>query len=145
MDYRADDAFGMMLMRESSCTELHPQTMGSAGIDLPAAENAVVEYGKITIVPTKIYSVMPRGFCGLVCSRSGLAAKYGLMVVNAPGVIDSDYRYEIQVILTKVKDDGIPHIIETGDHIAQLIFVPIATSDTPNLPERTGGLGSTGS
>lgn len=144
MDYKADDAIGMMLMRESDCTELHPQTMGSAGIDLEAAEDAVVEYGKITIVPTKIYSVMPRGFCGLVCSRSGLAAKYGLMVVNAPGVIDSDYRYEIQVILTKVKNDGVPYVIDIGDHIAQLIFVPIATSDSSNQSERIGGLGSTG-
>jgi dUTP pyrophosphatase len=135
---------GLMVMQEDSCTELTPQTSGSAGIDLPAAESAQVAFGEVVIVSTKCRTIMPRGFCAMVCSRSGLAAKHGVMVVNAPGIIDSDYRDEVKVILTKIKNDGVPFAIEAGDRIAQLVFMPVATSSTIASGERNGGLGSTG-
>jgi dUTP pyrophosphatase len=144
MIFKAQHADGIMVMPENGCGELCPQTPGSAGIDLPSSESAIVEFGKITVVSTKLLTLIPQGFCAMVCSRSGLAAKHGIMVVNAPGIIDSDYRDEVKVILTKVKDDGEPFVIEVGDRIAQLVFIPVATSKNYHLSNREGGLGSTG-
>ncbi len=146
VEYTPKHGFGLMLMHEDGCNELIPQTSGSAGIDLVSEETALVEFGKVTVFSTKIRSVIPRGFCGMVCSRSGLAAKRGIMVVNAPGIIDSDYKDEIKVILTKVTDDYESCVIERGDRIAQLVFVPVATSglDAEYSKTREGGLGSTG-
>lgn len=145
MIFKAQHADGIMLLPRNGCGELCPETPGSAGIDLRAADTATVEFGKITIVSTLCQTIMPQGFCALVCSRSGLAAKHGIMVVNAPGIIDSDFRDEVMVILTKVKNDGNPFEINVGDRIAQLVFIPVATSMNFNRPYREGGLGSTGS
>jgi dUTP pyrophosphatase len=144
MKFVPQETTGLMVLSEGGCNELLPQTGGSAGIDLIAAHVAVVEFGNITIIDTKAVTAIPHGFCGMVCSRSGLAAKHGIMVVNAPGIIDSDYRDTIKVILTKVTQDPSMMTIYAGDRIAQLLFVPVAVPDINVDKERSGGLGSTG-
>jgi dUTP pyrophosphatase len=90
---------------------------------------------------------MPRGYKALITPRSGLALKKGITVLNAPGLIDSDYRGEIGVILYNT--DSVPHIVEAGDRIAQMQFEKVITVDfvsVDNLDEtnRSGGFGSTG-
>ena len=125
-------------------------TTGSAGIDLYAAINE-----KITIlplkrnfIPTGISIAIPQGYEGQIRSRSGLALKYGVMVLNSPGTIDSDYRGEISIILVNLGD--IPFIVERGDRIAQMVvtehqnvrLVPVHEHDQT---QRGGnGFGSTG-
>lgn len=124
-------------------------TSGSAGFDLYALEDAQVEDGDVAVISTGVSVDIPDGHYALVCSRSGLAAKYGVFVLNAPGIIDSDYKQEIKVILAKFpnsKDRGFFQI-NKGDRIAQLVFaqcdVNILSRVTADA-ERTGGLGSTG-
>lgn len=98
-------------------------------------------------VPTGIAVAIPEGHAGLVIPRSGLAGRAGLSVVNAPGLVDSGYRGEIQVILINLGHE--PIAIERGDRIAQLVVVPVGAVDfeeTEILPpsERgEGGFGST--
>jgi dUTP pyrophosphatase len=93
---------------------------------------------------------IPEGHYAMVCSRSGLAAKYGVFVLNAPGIIDSDYKQEVKIILSKVPGNNIEErefVINKGDRIAQLVFakcdVDVLTPVTSDAI-RTGGLGSTG-
>ena len=124
-------------------------TSGSAGFDLYALNDAVVEDGDVTVVSTGVSVDIPDGHYALVCSRSGLAAKNGIFVLNAPGIIDSDYKQEIKVILAKFpnsKDFG-HFVIKKGDRIAQLVFAQCDISILSRVTadaERTGGLGSTG-
>lgn len=144
MEFVPQSTNGLMVLPEGGCDEMLPQTGGSAGIDLIASHIAVIEFGNISIVDTKACTTIPKGFCGMVCSRSGLAAKHGIMVVNAPGIIDSDYRDTIKVILTKVTQDPAMFTIYPGERIAQLLFVPVATPESVIDKQRDGGLGSTG-
>lgn len=134
----------IIVMMKNSCETLHPSTRFSAGIDLPASAFAVVTFGNVTIVDTGVLVNMPGNFYAMVCSRSGLAAKHGVMVVNAPGIIDADYKDTIKVILTKVVDDNEPFMIAKGDRIAQLVFAPLVNPNNGSNIERQGGLGSTG-
>jgi dUTP pyrophosphatase len=103
-------------------------------------------------VPTGIYTELPPGYFAFVCSRSGLASK-GVFVVNAPGVVDSDYRGEWKVLLTSIGNGGKPFIIEHHDRIAQVIFQQVLTMDFLQANTREelsstargeGGFGSTG-
>lgn len=108
-------------------------------------------------VPTGLHFAIPPRSAMLICSRSGLASK-GLMVANGPGILDSDYRGELLVLLTYVTSPAAsPFVINNGDRIAQIMFVdadsinhpPFMTTisvDTLPLPQssRTGGFGSTG-
>ena len=100
------------------------------------------------MVPTGLAVAIPEGHVGLVAPRSGLAARHGLGVVNAPGVIDAGYRGEVMVILVNHGTD--PVTLERGDRIAQLIVVPFVTpvfEDVDELPESVRGeegFGSTG-
>ncbi len=127
---------------------LEQATPGSAGFDLYAAEAARIESGCTKVIPVGIKVEVPEGHAGLVCSRSGLAAKHGVHVLNAPGVIDQDYRGEVKVILHNAGPLGF-HVAR-GDRIAQLLVVPVSMprvdvvcrlSDTAR---GEGGLGSTG-
>jgi dUTP pyrophosphatase len=124
-------------------------TAGSAGFDLYALNDAFVEDGDVAVVSTGVSVDIPEGHYALVCSRSGLAAKYGVFVLNAPGIIDADYRQEIKVILAKFPNsmDNGRFQINKGDRIAQLLFgqcdVNILSRVTADA-ERTGGFGSTG-
>ena len=75
------------------------QTTGAAGCDLYATEDAIVRAGDRRVINTGLKLQIPPGYQAQVCSRSGLAAKYGIMVLNSPGIIDEDFRGEIKVIL----------------------------------------------
>ena len=124
----------------------HP---GDAGCDLFAAEAARLEPGERASIGTGIAIEIPEGSAGLVLPRSGLAAKHGISVVNAPGLIDAGYRGEVRVLLLNT-DKTEPFEIEPGDRIAQLVIVEIADADPVEaeaLAESArgdGGFGSTG-
>ena len=117
---------------------------GDAGYDLHAAEGATIGPGERASVGTGIAVAIPEGQAGLVIPRSGLAARHGISVVNAPGLIDSGYRGEIRVLLLNT-DPGEPFEIEVGDRIAQLLVVPFVEAGELSASERgEGGFGSSG-
>ena len=122
---------------------------GDAGMDLYAAETARLEPGARASVGTGIAVAIPEGHAGLVLPRSGLAARHGISVVNAPGLIDSGYRGELRVLLLNT-DPEEAFEVSPGDRIAQLV---IARVEAPELEEAeeleetlrgAGGFGSTG-
>jgi dUTP pyrophosphatase len=126
------------------------QTEGAAGMDLHAAltEPIVVPpLGRVR-VPTGLALAIPPNFEGQVRPRSGLAAKTGLTVLNAPGTIDSDYRGEVQVLLVNL--GGEPATIAPLDRIAQLVVAPVARAELvvvdalSETARGAGGYGSTG-
>ena len=122
---------------------------GDAGCDLFAAETARLEPGERASVGTGIAVEIPDGSAGLVLPRSGLAAKHGISVVNAPGLIDAGYRGEVRVLLLNTDRDE-PFEIAPGDRIAQLVIVEVGDADpveVDSLAESVrgeGGFGSTG-
>ncbi len=95
-----------------------------AGYDLHAAEPATIGPGERASVGTGLAVAIPEGHAGLVLPRSGLAAKHGIALVNAPGLIDAGYRGEVRVLLLNT-DREAPFGIEPGDRIAQLVVVAI--------------------
>jgi dUTP pyrophosphatase len=122
----------------------HP---GDAGIDLHAAEPARIDpAGGRASVGTGLAVEIPPGHAGLVLPRSGLAAKHGVALVNAPGLIDSGYRGEIRVLLLNT-DPGEPFDIEVGDRVAQLLIVPFVETEPleAELSETERGQGGFGS
>ncbi len=127
-----------------------PATEVSAGADLVAAitDPVVLEPGGRALIPTGIAIGLPAGFEAQVRPRSGLAAKHGVTVLNAPGTIDADYRGEIGVILVNLGDEAFT--VSRGDRIAQLIIAPVCRAewlevDTLDETKRGGGgFGSTG-
>lgn len=122
---------------------------GDAGLDLRAAEDAVLAPFERKLISCGIALAIPRGYAGLVMPRSGLAAKHGISIVNSPGLIDSDYRGEIKAILINL-DSEHEFVIKHGDRIAQIVFtkVPVVTlEEVDELSETergTGGFGSSG-
>mgnify|MGYP003705430791 CR=1 FL=1 len=123
-------------------------TEGSAGADL-CAETATRLYpGETKLIKTGINISIPLGYAGFVCSRSGLALKKGVFVLNAPGIIDSDYTGDVGVILHNAGQDVFD--ISSGDRIAQLLIVKCEyfwfnEVDALQETERgDGGFGSTG-
>jgi len=122
---------------------------GDAGLDLHALEPAVLAPGERASVGTGIAVEIPPGRAGLVLPRSGLAARHGISVVNAPGLIDSGYRGEVRVLLLNT-DRAQPFEILAGARIAQLVLVavqlPVAVEvDALGDSERGGGgFGSSG-
>ena len=127
----------------------HATNPGDAGFDLVAAEDALIpgNNGR-AVIDTGIALAIPRGFAGLVMSRSGMAAKRGLAVLNAPGLIDSGYRDNLKVILINTGHD--PQRISRGDRIAQLVIQAVEdppllkTDSLPSSERGKNGLGSTG-
>jgi dUTP pyrophosphatase len=123
---------------------------GDAGLDLCALEDGLLGGGERAAIRTGIAVEIPEGQAGLVLPRSGLAARHGISVVNAPGLIDAGYRGEIQVLLLNT-DRAEPFVISAGDRIAQLVLVRVETPsvvevDALALSERgAGGFGSSGS
>lgn len=99
---------------------------GDAGLDLVACEGARLPSGGRATVPTGIAVEIPAGHAGFVQPRSGLAARHGLTIVNAPGLIDSGYRGEIHVVLLNTDQDE-EFVVEPGMRIAQLVVVPVAS------------------
>ncbi|MQA74406.1 MAG: dUTP diphosphatase [Solirubrobacterales bacterium] len=124
---------------------------GDAGLDLHAAESARLEAGGGRAgVGTGLAVEIPPGHAGLVLPRSGLAARHGIALVNAPGLIDSGYRGELRVLLLNT-DPAEPFEIEPGDRIAQLLLVPfaaaepVAAGELSDSPRGAAGFGSSGS
>ncbi len=122
---------------------------GDAGLDLYAAEAATIEPGQRLAVATGIAVEIPRGHAGLVLPRSGLAARHGIALVNAPGLIDAGYRGEVKVLLLNT-DRSAGFEVSAGDRIAQLVLVPIAEPDPLEVDEMVAsarggsGFGSSG-
>jgi dUTP pyrophosphatase len=120
-----------------------------AGLDLHAAEDTVIRPGERASVPTGIAVEIPAGQAGLVLPRSGLAARHGIALVNAPGLIDPGYRGEIRVLLLNTDRDE-TFRVSAGDRIAQLVLVRIETPPVVEVDELgdsergTGGFGSSG-
>jgi dUTP pyrophosphatase len=114
-----------------------------------AAEAATIGPGERATVATGIAVEIPDGFAGLVLPRSGLAARHGIALVNAPGLIDSGYRGEIRVLLLNT-DRTEPFDVAPGDRIAQLVVTPVTEAETVEVAELTasvrgeGGFGSSG-
>lgn len=125
-------------------------TSGSAGADLCACitEALVIDAGSYSMVPTGLSMAIPYGYEAQVRPRSGLAAKFGLTVLNSPGTIDADYRGEINVLLVNLGKKQC--IIQPGDRIAQLVIAPCVQANfnvalALGATERgQGGFGSTG-
>ena len=127
------------------------QTSGAAGLDLSAAcgeEPIEIGPGERARVPTGWAIALPAGHEGQVRPRSGLSAKHGITVANAPGTIDEDFRGELQVLLVNLGQQ--PFVVRSGDRIAQLVVAPVTHVAIEcvaqlDLTERgTGGFGSTG-
>ena len=122
---------------------------GDAGLDLAACEHAQLAPGERAIVGTGLAVAIPDGYAGLVVPRSGLAARHGLTIVNAPGLIDSGYRGELKVILLNT-DPREPFVIEPGMRIAQLVLVEVASvhllevEELPDSERGAAGFGSSG-
>jgi dUTP pyrophosphatase len=128
-------------------------TVGSAGFDLFSCfeeDEIMIPTQQTKIVGTGVSIAIPKCATGMVCSRSGLAAKYGIAVLNSPGIIDSDYRGEVKVILINLSSE--PFVVEKNMRIAQLLIVQHAVY--VNLEEKFShssitergdcGFGSTG-
>jgi dUTP pyrophosphatase len=126
------------------------QSAGASGADLCAllAEELVLKPGSRALVPTGLRMQIPRGLEAQVRPRSGLAVKYGVTVLNAPGTIDSDYRGEIKVLLINLGEEDFR--IRSGDRIAQIVFCPAAQvsfrrdEQLDETARGSGGFGSTG-
>ncbi|MEA2483783.1 MAG: dUTP pyrophosphatase [Thermoleophilaceae bacterium] len=122
---------------------------GDAGCDLFASEAARLEPGERASVGTGIAVEIPEGSAGLVLPRSGLAARHGISVVNAPGLIDAGYRGELRVLLLNT-DRSEPFEVQPGDRIAQLVIVQVGATDPEEVEALVdsvrgeGGFGSTG-
>jgi dUTP pyrophosphatase len=128
------------------------QSAHAAGVDLLAAvpEDApmILEPGKHALIPTGLTIALPPGYEAQVRPRSGLAAKHGVTVLNAPGTVDADYRGEIGVLL--INHGEAPFPIRRGERIAQMVIAPVARAElVPAVSLSTtdrgsGGFGSTG-
>ena len=120
---------------------------GDAGMDLVACEQVVIEPGGRAVVGTGIAMAVPEGHAGLVVPRSGLAARHGIGIVNAPGLVDSGYRGEVRVVLVNT-DRAESFAVEPGMRIAQLVLVPVVAAEPVEvdaLPETERGMAGFGS
>lgn len=127
-------------------TRAHPD---DAGLDLYArVDVTLAANGGRVLVPTGVAVAVPRGHMGMVVPRSGLALKHGVSLVNTPGIIDSAYRGELQVIMIN-HDPSVDYQVHRGDRIAQLIIQAIATVEWSVVEvlddnDRGGGFGHSG-
>ncbi|GAA1143416.1 dUTP diphosphatase [Nesterenkonia lutea] len=127
----------------------HYAHAGDAGADLLSAEQFTLEPGERRLIGTGVALALPVGWVGLVHPRSGLAARHGVTVLNAPGTVDAGYRGELKVCLLNTDRDEAVHF-ERGDRIAQLIlqrvdqaeFIPVEELDASD--RGADGFGSTG-
>ena len=122
---------------------------GDAGADLVTTVDAILEPGERAVLPTGLALALPRGYAAFVHPRSGLAARCGVALVNAPGTVDAGYRGQIKVIVVNL-DPREPVVLRRFDRIAQLVIQRVERASfraVPALPESVrahGGLGSTG-
>ena len=124
------------------------QNKGDAGMDIRSNEDKKVRAFSWETIGTGLYIIIPFGYEGQMRTRSGLAAKCGLQVLNSPGTIDSGYRDELKVIL--INHNHWAYDVKKGDRIAQLVISPMTQAKLEEVYElnkdddRGGGLGSTG-
>jgi dUTP pyrophosphatase len=124
----------------------HP---GDAGADLVSAESLRLEPGQRATVGTGVSIALPAGYAAFVLPRSGLAARHGITIVNAPGTVDAGYRGEIRVTLLNT-DAHAPYDVAVGDRIAQVVVMPVSrvrfvpVEKLPGSHRGSGGFGSTG-
>ena len=126
------------------------ESAGAAGMDIRAFLNGsltILPFGRVKI-PTGLFLEIPPGYEAQIRPRSGLAARHGVTVLNAPGTIDSDYRGELEVILVNLGEE--PFKVNDGDRIAQMLISAVSRAvlvEAEFLSETrrgTGGFGSTG-
>jgi dUTP diphosphatase len=135
---------------------LHPDAVvparayaGDAGLDLTSAEHHVIEPGERAVVSTGLAVAIPEGHAGLVVPRSGLAARHGITIVNAPGLVDSGYRGDVKVVLLNT-DRRETFVVEPGMRIAQLVVIavpeldPVEAGDLAETDRGARGYGSSG-
>ena len=120
---------------------------GDAGLDLAACERVELGPGERALIGTGLAVAIPEGYAGFVQPRSGLAARAGISLVNAPGLVDSGYRGELRIVLlnTDVRE---AFVVEPGMRIAQLVVVPVASAEpleVEELPETERGVRGFGS
>ncbi len=147
---RPENAVDVLITRLDSelplPTYAHP---GDAGLDLLTTIDAIIPPGERVLLPTGIAIALPAGYAGFVHPRSGLAAKSGVSVVNAPGTVDAGYRGEIAVCLINL-DPREPVVLTRGDRIAQLVIQRVEyaviheVDSLPGTDRGAGGFGSTG-
>ena len=138
------------IINKSSHKLPHYETNASAGMDLRAniLESVTLQPLERAIIKTGLFIELPVGFEAQVRPRSGLAAKKGITVLNAPGTVDADYRGEIGVILVNLSNE--PFTIENGERVAQLVIAKhqraewIAVEELSETIRGEGGFGSTG-
>ena len=124
------------------------QNKGDAGLDIRSNEDMTIRAYGWVVIGTGLYIIIPFGYEGQMRSRSGLAAKKGIQVLNSPGTIDSGYRDELKVIL--INHGHFAYEVKKGDRIAQLVISPMTQAQLEEVYElnkdddRGGGLGSTG-
>jgi dUTP pyrophosphatase len=123
----------------------HPD---DAGADLRSTESFVLQPGERRLVGTGVAISLPAGYAGFVHPRSGLAARHGISIVNAPGTVDAGYRGEIKVCLINTDRSHAVSVVR-GDRIAQLVIQPVSiaafvpVTDLPRSARGIGGYGST--
>ena len=150
----SDMKLSLSFKNESTNPDPEYATAGSSGLDLRAnlKEEVTLQPNEIAMIPTGLFFEIPDNFEIQVRPRSGLAAKYGVTVLNTPGTVDADYRGEIKVILINHKNETF--VINHGDRIAQGVMAAVTAKNYVNLikvnnisdnTERgAGGFGSTG-
>ena len=122
---------------------------GDAGADVYSRIDCEIKPGERSLIPTGIAIAMPDGYAAFAHPRSGLAIKYGISIVNAPGTIDAGYRGELQMILIN-HDPKESFVVKRGDRIAQLVFQKVERAEfvevveLPGSNRGSGGFGSTG-
>lgn len=139
-----------MNVEKLDSTAIIPQraTPLSAGFDLHAIKDGFINPGRRDLAKTGLAMAIPHGYAGLICPRSGLALKHGVTVLNAPGIIDADYRGDVGVVLYNTGAETFHW--KKGDRIAQLVLVRLMLTDmheVESLDETSrgaGGFGSTG-
>lgn len=150
---RAEPTLKVRIQRVAHGRDLElprPASRGSAGFDLRAAIELprTLEPSSRDLIPCGFCIELPAGWEGQVRSRSGLALRDGLVVLNSPGTIDSDYRGEVGVVLINLGQE--PVTIERGDRVAQLVIAPVVSAQWVEVGELSeseraaGGFGSTG-
>lgn len=146
---RAGEQIDVPMVVEEGAHAPHYALPGDAGADLSTTVAVDLAPGERLLVPTGVRVALPPGCVGLINPRSGMAARTGLSIVNAPGTIDSGYRGELKVLLINT-DRHQPIHLDPGDRIAQLVIVPVlAARFLPAERLETsargdGGYGSTG-
>ena len=124
------------------------QNKGDAGMDIRSNVNITIRAFNWVTISTGLYIIIPYGYEGQVRTRSGLAAKFGLQVLNSPGTIDSGYRDELKIIM--INHNHHSYEVKKGDRIAQLVISPMTQAQLEEVYElnkdddRGGGFGSTG-